>query len=247
MHDTLRYMGLDPVHRKFHQNDVTFGLLYAFHENFILALSHDEVVHGKRALVAKMPGEEWQKFANLRAYYGFMFAHPGKKLLFMGDELAQTTEWNHDQSLAWNLLEHAPHQGVQALVRDLNAAYRARPELHQRDFEAEGFEWVACDDSDASVIAFLRRGHKRERFLLVVCNFTPVVRRDYRVGVPLPGSYREALNTDSEHYGGGNVGNLGVLSSEPRPAHGHPQSLAMTLPPLATLYFEPLDVESGRG
>src|SRR5258706_7307256 len=247
MNDTLNYMSRDPVHRKFHQNDITFGLLYAFHENFILPLSHDEVVHGKRSLLAKMPGDHWQKFANLRAYYAFMFAHPGKKLLFMGDEFAQTTEWNHDQSLPWHLLDHAEHRGVQALVRDLNATYRARPELHQRDFEADGFSWVACDDSDASVLAFLRRAHDGERFLLVVCNFTPVIRRDYRLGVPSPGRYREVLNTDSEHYGGSNVGNLGVLSSESVPAHGYPQSLAMSLPPLSTIYFEPLRPVPERG
>jgi 1,4-alpha-glucan branching enzyme len=243
MNDTLRYMARDPVHRKFHQNDLTFGLLYAFHENFILPLSHDEVVHGKRALVSKMPGDDWQRFANLRAYYGFMFAHPGKKLLFMGDEFAQMWEWNHDAALSWHLLDYAPHKGVQALVRDLNEVYRTRPELHQRDFEPDGFEWIACDDSEASVVAFLRRAG--DRCLVVVCNFTPVARRSYRIGVPWPGRYREVLNTDSEHYGGGNLGNLGVLSSDRVPAHGFAQSLSMSLPPLATLYFEPLSSELG--
>ena len=239
MHDTLRYFSRDPIHRKFHQNDLTFGLLYAFHENFILPLSHDEVVHGKGSLFGKMAGDLWQKFANLRAYYAFMFTQPGKKLLFMGDEFAQSAEWNHDHSLDWRLLQYPEHRGVQALVRDLNHLYRARKELHELDCEGDGFAWIDCNDSDASVISYVRCGSDPERFLIVVCNFTPVVRSNYRVGVPKPGTYREVLNTDSSHYSGSNVGNWGTLAANGPPAHGHAQSLVMTLPPLATLILEP--------
>jgi 1,4-alpha-glucan branching enzyme len=239
MHDTLRYFSRDPVHRRFHQNDLTFGLLYAFHENFILPLSHDEVVHGKGSLFGKMAGDHWQKFANLRAYYAFMFTQPGKKLLFMGDEFAQSAEWNHDHSLDWHLLQYPEHRGVRALVRDLNCLYRARKELHELDCEGEGFGWIDCNDSDASVISYIRRGNDSDRFLIVVCNFTPVVRSGYRVGVPKPGAYREVLNTDSAHYCGSNVGNLGTLAADGPPAHGHAQSLVLTLPPLATLILEP--------
>jgi 1,4-alpha-glucan branching enzyme len=239
MHDTLRYFSRDPVHRKFHQNDLTFGLLYAFHENFILPLSHDEVVHGKGSLFGKMAGDLWQKFANLRAYYGFMFTQPGKKLLFMGDEFAQSAEWNHDRSLDWRLLQYKEHRGVQALVRDLNRLYRARKELHERDCDGTGFAWIDCSDNEASVLSYIRRGNDPDRFLVVVCNFTPVVRANYRVGVPRSGTYREILNTDSAHYSGSNVGNAGAIAADGAPAHGHDQSLAMTLPPLATLIFEP--------
>ncbi len=240
MHDTLRYFSRDPVHRKFHQNDLTFGLLYAFQENFILPLSHDEVVHGKGSLFGKMAGDHWQKFANLRAYYGFMFTQPGKKLLFMGDEFAQSAEWNHDLSLDWHLLQYKEHLGVQALVRDLNHVYRTRKELHESDCDGAGFAWIDCSDSEASVLSYIRRGADPNRFLVVVCNFTPVVRSNYRVGVPRSGTYREILNTDSAHYGGGNAGNAGAIAADGAPMHGHGQSLAMTLPPLATLIFEPI-------
>jgi 1,4-alpha-glucan branching enzyme len=239
MHDTLHYFARDPIHRKFHQNDLTFGLLYAFHENFILPLSHDEVVHGKGSLFGKMAGDLWQKFANLRAYYAFMFTQPGKKLLFMGDEFAQSAEWNHDHSLDWHLLQYPEHRGVQALVRDLNHLYRARKELHELDCEGEGFAWIDCNDSDASVISYIRRGSDPDHFLIVVCNFTPVVRSGYRVGVPTPGVYREVLNTDSAHYGGSNVGNCGAIAADGSPTHGYVQSLVLTLPPLATLILEP--------
>jgi len=240
MHDTLRYFSRDPVHRKFHQNDLTFGLLYAFHENFILPLSHDEVVHGKGSLFGKMAGDHWQKFANLRAYYGFMFTQPGKKLLFMGDEFAQSAEWNHDLSLDWHLLQYPEHRGVQALVRDLNRLYCARKELHELDCDGAGFAWIDCSDSEASVLSYIRRGNDPTRFVVVVCNLTPVVRSDYRVGVPRSGTYREVLNTDSAHYGGGNVGNAGVIAADGPPMHGHGQSLGMILPPLATLILEPV-------
>jgi 1,4-alpha-glucan branching enzyme len=239
MHDTLSYFSRDPVHRKFHQNDLTFGLLYAFHENFILPLSHDEVVHGKGSIFGRMAGDLWQKFANLRAYYAFMFTQPGKKLLFMGDEFAQSAEWNHDRSLDWHLLQYPEHRGVQALVRDLNHLYRARKELHELDCDASGFSWIDCNDTEASVISYIRRGRDPDRFLVVVSNFTPVVRSGYRIGVPKPGSYREVLNTDSAHYTGSNVGNAGAIAADGPPMHGHDQSLVMTLPPLATLILEP--------
>jgi len=240
MHDTLQYMQRDPVHRKHHHGEITFGLTYAFSENFVLPLSHDEVVHGKGSLFGKMAGDQWQKFANLRAYYGFMFTQPGKKLLFMGDEFAQSAEWNHDLSLDWHLLQYKEHRGVQALVRDLNHVYRTRKELHESDCDGAGFAWIDCSDSEASVLSYIRRGADPDRFVIVVCNFTPIVRSNYRVGVPRSGTYREILNTDSAHYGGSNVGNAGAIAADGAPMHGHDQSLAMTLPPLATLIFEPI-------
>lgn len=238
MHDTLEYMSQDPVHRRWHHNELTFGLLYAFSENFILPLSHDEVVHGKRSLIGKMPGDDWQRFANLRAYFGFMFGHPGKKLLFMGGEFAQEREWRHDGSLDWHLLDHAAHAGVQRLVRDLNALYRELPALHERDCEPEGFEWVEANDADNSVLAFLRRGRDRDRPALVVCNFTPVPRFGYRVGVPRPGLWRERLNTDSAYYGGSDLGNAGGVQADALAWHNQPCSVALTLPPLATIALE---------
>jgi len=227
------------VHRKFHQNELTFGLLYAFHENFILPLSHDEVVHGKGSILAKMSGDAWQKFANLRAYYAFMFTQPGKKNLFMGDEFAHSAEWMHDRALDWHLLDRAEHRGVQSLVRALNQLYRSRPELHERDCEGDGFAWIDCSDADASVLSYLRRGRDPSRFVVVVCNFTAVPRSSYRVGVPAAGLYREVLNTDSAYYGGGNVGNLGALATDAIAAHGYGQSLSLTLPPLASLVLAP--------
>lgn len=245
MNDTLRYMTRDPTHRAFHHDDITFGLLYAFHENFILPLSHDEVVHGKGALLGKMPGDPWRKFANLRAYYGFMFAYPGKKLLFMGDEFAQPSEWSHERELDWYLLDDPAHAGVQYLVRDLNHLYRSNPALHEQDCEAEGFAWIDCHHHhEASVVAFLRRARDPRRFVVVVCNFTPAVRQDYRVGVPAFTSYRELVNTDSRHYGGSNIGNLGRVTAEAVPMHGYAQSLALTLPPLAVVILEPEEANS---
>ncbi|MGH8427416.1 MAG: 1,4-alpha-glucan branching protein GlgB [Gammaproteobacteria bacterium] len=237
MHDTLAYMREDPVHRRWHHNQMTFGLLYAFSENFILPLSHDEVVHGKGSLIGKMPGDDWQKFANLRAYYGFMFGHPGKKLLFMGGEFAQWREWNHDASLDWHLLDYAPHRGVQNLVRDLNRSYREWPALHRRDCEGAGFEWVVADDADQSVFAFLRHGEASDAPVLVISNFTPVPRHAYRIGVPRAGRWREVLNTDAATYGGSNLGNAGGVEATPVAAHGHGQSVSLTLPPLATCFF----------
>jgi 1,4-alpha-glucan branching enzyme len=238
MHDTLRYMSKEPVHRRWHHNDLTFGLLYAFTENFILPLSHDEVVHGKGSLIGKMPGDRWQRFANLRAYLSFMFAHPGKKLLFMGGEFAQEREWNHDVGLDWHLLADPYHHGMQALVRDLNRAYREVPALHELDCEPQGFEWIESGDADRSVLLFLRRGRSAEAVAVAACNFTSVPREAYRVGVPLPGFYAERVNSDSAFYGGSNVGNGGGVMAEPVPWHGRPFSVDITLPPLGTLVLE---------
>jgi 1,4-alpha-glucan branching enzyme len=238
MHDTLSYIAEDPVYRKYHHHQLTFGLVYAFSENFILPLSHDEVVHGKGSLIGKMPGDRWQKFANLRAYLGFMFGHPGKKLLFMGGELAQEREWNHDTSLDWHLLDDPMHRGVQALVRDLNRAYRELPALHQRDCEAEGFEWLELHDNEQSVLVFMRRAAAAAPDVVVACNFTPVPRYGYRVGVPLPGYYRERVNTDAALYGGGNIGNGGGVAADDVGSHGRSYSLSLTLPPLATVILE---------
>ncbi|HKJ74753.1 MAG TPA: alpha amylase C-terminal domain-containing protein, partial [Alphaproteobacteria bacterium] len=239
MNDTLEYMRHDPVHRRFHHDQLTFGQLYAYSENFILPLSHDEVVHGKGSLLSKMPGDRWQKFANLRAYLGFMYAHPGKKLLFMGGEFAQESEWSHDHSLDWHLLVEADHAGMQHLVRDLNHLYRQVPALHELDCEAEGFAWLDCHDQDDSVLSFLRRSADGSDAAVVVCNFTPIVRQNYRVGVPFSGAYHEILNTDSTYYGGSDVGNAGSVEAEPVPAQGQPHSVSLTLPPLATLILRP--------
>ncbi|AUG99102.1 1,4-alpha-glucan branching enzyme [Prodigiosinella confusarubida] len=238
MHDTLSYMQLDPVHRKYHHDLLTFGMLYAYSENFILPLSHDEVVHGKHSLLDRMPGDAWQKFANLRAYYGFMWAYPGKKLLFMGGEFAQGNEWNYDTSLDWHLLDEPEgwHSGVQHLVRDLNHCYRQHPPLYQCDYQPQGFEWVVVDDCENSVFAFIRRdGEGKE--MLIVSNFTPVPRYGYRIGINQPGPWREVLNTDSWYYHGSNQGNEGVVHSESVGSHTRAQSLVLTLPPLATLYL----------
>ncbi len=238
MHDTLLYMSKEPVHRRYHHHSLTFGLLYAFSENFVLPLSHDEVVHGKGSLMGKMPGDRWQKFANLRAYFGFMWGHPGKKLLFMGGEFGQEREWNHDRSLDWHLLDDGFHKGVQTLIRDLNAAFRSLPALHERDTEAAGFQWLVPDDAENSVIAWLRRGQDPDRIAVVVSNFTPLPREGYRVGVPCPGNYREVVNTDADQYGGSNVGNGGAVVTEAVESHGHPFALVLKLPPLATLILE---------
>jgi len=239
MHDVLDYMRHEPIHRRYHHNQLTFGLLYAFTENFVLPLSHDEVVHGKGSLISKMSGDYWQKFANLRALYGFMWAHPGKKLLFMGGEFGQWNEWNDAGSLDWNLLDFPQHAGVQNLIRDLNKLYRKTPALYEIDFDHHGFEWISANDSDNSVIAFLRRGKDPSHVVLCVCNFTPVVRNGYRIGVPGPGIYQERLNTDSQYYGGSNVGNeFGMVDADQIPCHGREWSVALTLPPLATVFLE---------
>jgi 1,4-alpha-glucan branching enzyme len=237
MHDMLSYMSQDPVFRSFHQNQITFSLLYAFSENFVLPLSHDEVVYGKGSLLRKMPGDEWQKFANLRLLFGHMFTHPGKKLLFMGDEFGQWSEWNHDASLDWNLLETPLHSALKRWVRDLNTMYRGQPALYQRDFENAGFSWVDCTDSQRSVVSFLRRGRNPDDELLIVCNFTPVVRQNYRVGVPREGLWKELLNSDAPLYGGSGQGNYGGLEAAPLPIHGLSFSLNVTLPPLGVLVF----------
>ncbi|MGH7966811.1 MAG: 1,4-alpha-glucan branching protein GlgB [Candidatus Binatia bacterium] len=238
MHDTLHYFSRDPIHRRHHHNELTFRLIYAFSENFTLPLSHDEVVHGKGSLLGKMPGDEWQKFANLRLLLGYMYAQPGKKLLFMGGEFGQWHEWNHDASLDWHLLEYVPHAGLQRWVEELNRLYRSEPALYERDCDVTGFAWVDCNDSDHSVLSFLRRGRSANDLLLVVCNFTPLPRHNYRVGVPRGGFWREALNSDAEDYGGSHQGNLGGFEASPVSAHGHFHSLTLTLPPLAVAFFK---------
>jgi 1,4-alpha-glucan branching enzyme len=243
MHDTLGYFAQDPVHRKYHHDQLTFGIWYAFHENFMLPLSHDEVVHGKGSLLGKLPGDEWQRFANLRLLLGHMWAHPGKKLLFMGGEFGQYAEWNHDRSLDWHLLQHPVHAGVQRWLRDLNACYRSRPALHARDFNSEGFEWVDCHAGDESVLSFLRHGPQGAT-MLVVINATPVVRENYRIGVPRVaggGRWREVLNSDAPIYGGSGQGNGGGVQAEDSAHHGRPHSLSLTLPPLGVLFLEPAD------
>jgi|HigsolmetaAR203D_1030402.scaffolds.fasta_scaffold00512_9 1,4-alpha-glucan branching enzyme len=239
MHDTLRYMSKDPIHRRYHHNDLTFGLLYAFSENFILPLSHDEVVHGKGSLINKMPGDTWQKFANLRVYYTFMWTHPGKKLLFMGGEFAQWREWNHDTSLDWHLLDEPAHQGIMALVRDLNRLYRETPALHVLDCEPAGFEWIEAQDVDNSVLAWLRRGRDEDPPVLVVANFTPVPLQNYRIGVPSGGYWREIFNSDAGLYGGTDTGNAGGVEAEGRESQGRPYSLSLILPPLGAVVFQP--------
>jgi 1,4-alpha-glucan branching enzyme len=239
MHDTLEYMAHEPIHRRYHHNGLTFSLLYAFTENFILPFSHDEVVYGKRAMLAKMPGDYWQKFANLRLLYGYMFAHPGKKLSFMGGEFGQWNEWNFQGSLDWMLLDFDPHRKLQRYVQDLNALYRAQPALHEVDFSWEGFQWIDFHDVDQSIVSFLRRAKGPDDLLVVAANFTPVPREGYRVGVPVPGFYSEIMNSDSEAYWGSNMGNRGGLPADPVPWQGQPYSLLLTLPPLAIVYLKP--------
>ncbi len=238
MHDTLGYMGKDPIHRKYHQNDMTFGLLYAFNENFILPLSHDEVVHGKGTLLTRMSGDEWQRFANLRAYYGFMWGHPGKKLLFMGGEFGQWQEWDFDSSLEWAALDAPNHQGVQRTVRDLNQLYQNEPALHENDFEQSGFEWIDASDTENNVLSFIRKAKSSDEFIIIVSNFTPVAWDAYRIGVPKPGHYREVFNSDSVNYWGSNVGNDGGKVTDTISMHGHQQSLSLILPPLATIMLK---------
>jgi 1,4-alpha-glucan branching enzyme len=247
MHDVLDYMSQDPIFRSYRHNEIAFGLHYAFSENFILPLSHDEVVYGKRSLLSKMPGDDWQRFANLRLLYGFMFGHPGKKHLFMGGEFGQRSEWNHEASLDWDLLGNPMHRGLSRWLRDLNTLYRGEPALHELDCDAAGFEWVDCTDSQRSVVTFLRRSSKSDGVLLFACNFTPVVRDNYRVGVPFAAVWKEILNSDAPLYGGSGQGNLGGLSASPLPVHGRPFSLSMKLPPLAVVVFRPESTEMLRG
>ncbi|WP_091679578.1 1,4-alpha-glucan branching protein GlgB [Methylocapsa palsarum] len=246
MHDTLEYMALDPVHRRWRHDKLTFGLLYAFSENFVLPLSHDEVVHGKGSLWQKMSGDDWRKFANLRAYYGFMWAHPGKKLLFMGQEFAQRREWSEARELDWDLLQSPAHRGVQRLIRDLNHLHRTQPALHARDCEPEGFRWIVADDQEQSVAAFVRFGAAGDPPVVMVANFTPEPRRAYRLGLPRPGGWREILNTDADVYGGSGMGNLGGVTAASDALHGFPASAELTLPPLSTLYFTPADEPSAE-
>jgi 1,4-alpha-glucan branching enzyme len=237
MHDTLNYISKDPIHRKYHHNDLTFGLLYAYHENFILPISHDELVHGKGSLLGKMPGDRWQRFANLRAYLAFMWTHPGKKLLFMGSEFGQEHEWNHDIGLDWQLLGDPFHAGVQSLVRDLNRLYRATPALYRLDGEPDGFAWIDAANGAESVLSYLRRSRDPHDIVAVVCNFTPVPRHGYRIGVPRGGRWKECINTDASDYGGSGVGNAGEVHADAQPMHGHAHSICLNLPPLGVLIF----------
>ena len=239
MNDMLEYMAKDPVHRKYHQNNLTFGLLYAFTENFILVLSHDEVVHGKRSMLNKMPGDPWQKFANLRLFFGYMYGHPGNKLLFMGGEIGQWIEWNHEQSIDWHLTAYPQHGRLQLYVRDLNRLYASEPALHELNFDWHGFEWIDFHDAENSVVSFVRYAKNKADYLVIVCNFTPVARLAYRVGVPEKCYYKELLNSDSRHYGGSNLGNEGGIQAENTPWHGKPFSLTLVIPPLSVLYFKP--------
>ncbi len=238
MHDTLEYFSRDPVYRKYHHNNLTFRMVYAFGENFVLPFSHDEVAHGKGSMLTKMAGDSWQKFANLRLLYGLMYSQPGQKLLFMGCEFAQWNEWDHDRSLDWHLTEHGPHSGMQGWVSDLNKLYRAEPALHQLNCSAAGFEWIDANDSQQSVTAFLRRGEKPGEIILAVCNFTSVPRHGYRVGVPTGGFWRELLNSDAAAYRGSGMGNMGGVAAEAAPVHGRPYSLRLTLPPLSIVFLK---------
>ncbi|MFA6317635.1 MAG: 1,4-alpha-glucan branching protein GlgB [Elusimicrobiota bacterium] len=239
MHDMLTYISKEPVHRKYHHNDATFAMIYAYHENFMLVLSHDEVVHGKRALLDKMPGDLWQKFANMRVFYAFMLGFPGKKLLFMGGEFGQWWEWDHNQSLQWHLLDYQPHQQLQSYVKTLNHLYLSEPSLHQKDFEPGGFEWIDCNDYENSVFTMIRYDRERKDFLVIACNFTPVPRQGYRMGMPVPGFYREIVNSDSEFFGGSNLGNGGGVHTQDVPWHGRPCSAVITLPPLGAVILKP--------
>ena len=238
MHDTLDYFKHEPVHRKYHHNAITFSIWYAFSENFVLPLSHDEVVYGKGSLLGRMPGDEWQRFANLRLLYGYMWTHPGKKLLFMGGEFGQFSEWNHERSLDWHLLEQPLHRGLSHWIGDLNRVLRQRGALHTRDFDTDGFRWIDASDSEQSILTYLRRS-ARDEYVLVACNFTPVPRHNYRLGVPIPGRWNEILNSDAPMYGGSGQGNQGAAQTMPMPAHGFFQSLIVTLPPLSVVLFEP--------
>ncbi len=242
MNDTLRYLRRESIHRSFHQNELSFRMVYAFTENFVLPLSHDEVVHGKRSLLSQMPGDYWQQFANLRLLYGYQYTMPGKKLLFMGGELGQWHEWNHQGEIDWALVGHQHHDGIRKLVQDLNTVYRHEPALHQTDMNSEGFRWISCDDWQNSVYAYLRHSRDQKETVVVIVNFTPLPRHDYRVGVPKAGFYTEILNTDAGHYGGGNVGNAGGVYSEPTASHGQPQSLSLTIPPLGMLVLKAVTV-----
>jgi 1,4-alpha-glucan branching enzyme len=239
MNDFLKYMSLDPIYRKFHHDELTFSIMYAFSENFVLALSHDEVVYGKGSMIGKMPGEYEQKFAGLRAAYGYMYGHPGKKLLFMGNEFGQFSEWNYEKSLDWSLLDFDMHSKLQAYVKDLNALYAGEKSLHAADSGYGGFEWIDCSDYNHSVVSFIRKTDDPSDMLIFVCNFTPMSQSNYRIGVPFKGYYKEVLNSDSSLYGGGNSGNLGGVKAKKIRFHSHPYSIALQLPPLSVLVFKP--------
>jgi len=239
MHDTLKYMSDDPIYRKYHHDQLTFSIWYAFSENFMLPLSHDEAVHGKGSLLGKMPGDEWQKFANLRLLYGYMYTHPGKKLLFMGGEFGQWSEWNHDASLEWQLLQYDRHQGLKKWLTDLNRLYRSEAALHEADVEGAGFEWIDCRDYEKSIISYLRRAKNSEDFVVVVCNFTSIPRQNYKIGVPVAGLWKEILNSDSPYYGGSGQGNFHRIETAPVFLHGQDQALSLTLPPLSVLILKP--------
>jgi 1,4-alpha-glucan branching enzyme len=238
MHDTLKYFSKDPVYRKSHHNELTFSIWYGFSENFLLPLSHDEVVHGKGSLIGKMPGDEWQRYANLRVLFGYMYGHPGKKLLFMGCEFAQWKEWDHDEGLEWYVLQYPLHKGTQNWVRDLNHFYKKEPALYESDFSADGFEWIDAQDCEQSIISFIRKGMTTDNIVLIVCNATPVPRHNYNIGVPRGGFWKEALNSDAEMYGGSGCGNFGGIQAVKKPAHGRTHSLCLTLPPLSILFLK---------
>jgi 1,4-alpha-glucan branching enzyme len=238
MHDTLEYMCKDPVYRKYHQNNLIFRMIYAFYENFTLPLSHDEVVYGKGSLLGKMPGDNWQKFANLRLLFGYMYAQSGKKLLFMGGEFGQWKEWTHEESLEWHLIQYPPHSGIQQWVVDLNKFYQSQPALYQLDFEGAGFEWIDCNDIEHSIVSLIRKGRSLDDIIVVACNFTPETLFKYRIGVPLPGYWREVLNSDSKKYYGSGQGNRRTLRTSKKPMHGRPYSLSLTLPPLAAIFLK---------
>ena len=241
MHDTLKYFSKDPVYRKSHHSELTFSIWYAFTENFFLPLSHDEVVHGKGALIGKMPGDEWQRYANLRLLFGYMYGHPGKKLLFMGGEFAQWKEWNHDESLEWHVLQYPFHQGIQKWIKDLNQLYKTDPAMYELDFSIDGFEWIDSHNWEHSIISFIRKGKDTDKIILIVCNFTPVLRNNYKIGVPRGGFWREVLNSDAEIYGGSGCGNSGGVEATAKPAHGRTHSTSLTLPPLSVLFFKNSD------
>jgi 1,4-alpha-glucan branching enzyme len=245
MHDTLKYMSEEPIHRKFHHNNLTFRMLYAFGENFMLPLSHDEVVHGKGSLLSKMPGDDWQKFANLRLLFAYMYAQPGKKLMFMGDEFGQWHEWDHEQSLDWHLLDQPMHSAMRLWVGDLNRILREEKALHELDFDPAGFSWIDVTDADQSIVSLIRRGRSPQDIIVGVFNFTPVPRHNYQIGIPLAGRWLELLNSDAPLYGGSGQGNLGGVEAVPISVHGHRHSLTLTLPPLAALFLKPAPSNGG--
>jgi 1,4-alpha-glucan branching enzyme len=238
MHDMLKYFSVDPVYRKFHHNNITFSMLYAFSENFVLPISHDEVVYGKRSLLSKMPGDQWQKFANVRAFLAYMYAHPGKKLLFMGCDIGDYLEWNYHTQVPWELLQFPIHAAFQSFVKELNRLYREEPALYEVDFDYTGFEWIDIADVESSVISFIRRAANRDEYIVFACNFTPVPRHNYEIGVPEMGFYREILNTDAAQFGGSNMGNRGGVMAKEKQRHHRPCNISITLPPLAVVAFK---------